>query len=43
MHKNNNEEAELLKYSYIFSKWCFIDIRLTKSESVIDLLWSLHE
>ena len=43
MHKNNNEEAELLKYAYIFSKWYFLDIWLTKSESVINLLWSLHE
>ena len=43
MHKNNNEEAELLKYTYIFSKWYFIDIWLTKAERVIDLLRSLHE
>ena len=34
MHENNNEEAELLKYTFVFSKWYFIDIWLTKSESV---------
>ena len=43
MHKNSNKEAKLLKYTYNFSKWYFIDIWLTKSESLIDLLRSLHE
>ena len=41
--KNKNEEAELLKYTYIFSKWYFIDIWLTKSSSVSDLSWNLYE